>query len=168
MIKKDDDLKEIIKKLNLKEHPEGGWYCETYRSDSNHSGNGSFPDSRSYCTAIYFLITSTGFSALHRIKSDEIWHFYSGDPVEIIEITPAGELTITNLGNAGVEESCFQHVVKAGIWFGSRIKEGGSWALTGCTVAPGFSFEDFELASRDYLTELYPAHSELINQMTRL
>jgi predicted cupin superfamily sugar epimerase len=157
-----DNPESIISKLGLQPHPEGGWYKETYRCQSLFEGDGDFPAGRSYATAIYFLISSGSFSALHRIQSDETWHFYEGAPFEIVEITSDGRLLCTQIGRGN-----YQYTVSKGNWFGSRVLSGGDWSLVGCTVAPGFDFRDFELADRNDLIRLYPDHAEIITQMTR-
>lgn len=148
-----------IKTLELLPHPEGGYYKETYRSE------GTIPltqGERNYSTAIYFLLEKNNFSAFHKIKSDELWHFYAGDILEVIEITASGELKITELG-----PDHFQYCVPAGNWFGSRVKQGGSFSLVGCTVAPGFDFKDFEMAERSNLTKEFPQHTFIIGELTR-
>ena len=148
-----------IQTLELLPHPEGGYYKETYRS----TGNVSFTQGeRSFSTAIYFLLEKNNFSAFHKIKSDELWHFYSGDSLEVIEITTKGELKITELGPQN-----FQYCVPAGNWFGSRVKKGGSFSLVGCTVAPGFDFKDFEMAGRNKLLKEFPQHAAMIIELTR-
>lgn len=159
MIKSPEELVSI---LNLTPHPEGGWYRETYRSNEGFPGVGEFPEGRSHCTSIYFLITSDGFSALHRIKSDETWHFYAGDPIEIVELDEHGNLIQTVLG-----DGAYQYTVPSGNWFGSRVYAQGRWSLVGCTVSPGFDFKDFEMANRERMLNLFPNHAEIIRQLTR-
>lgn len=158
--------KELAESLELLPHPEGGYYRETYRSGTSitipESG-----DKRQLATAIYFLIENTNFSAFHKIKSDETWHFYEGDTLEVIEIDLSGQLIITKVGKNIKEGEVFQYTVKANHWFGSRVKAGGGFSLVGCTVAPGFDFRDFELAKRDELTRLYPQHEDMITTLTR-
>lgn len=151
--------KYYIEKLKLHSHPEGGFYKETHRS--KFKVNTSAGD-RNASTAIYFLIEIGNFSAFHRIKSDEVWHFYDGDDLEIIEIDISGAITITDLG-----KNNFQHTVPAGSWFGSRVKQSGHYALVGCTVSPGFDFNDFEMAKRLELENKFPQHTEIIRQLTR-
>lgn len=158
-----------ITHLGLIPHPEGGYYRETYRSEGvvKQAALPGFKGDRNYSTSIYFLLEEKNFSAFHRIKSDEIWHFYSGDPLEVIEITPQGKLIITSLGANLKEGETFQYVVPAGHWFGSRVKKGGIFSLVGCTVAPGFDFEDFEMAERSELLRMFPQHAPVINELTR-
>ncbi len=148
-----------IKTLELLQHPEGGYYKETYRSEGSVSLTQS---ERNYSTAIYFLLEKNNFSAFHKIKSDELWHFYTGDILEVIEITKQGKLKITELGPCN-----FQYCVPAGNWFGSRVKKGGNFSLVGCTVAPGFDFKDFEMAKRDGLLKEFPGHAFIIGELTR-
>jgi uncharacterized protein len=158
-----------IKKLGLAAHPEGGYYRETYRS-SLSIGEAALPTEfggpRIASTAIYFLLSGTDFSALHRLRSDEIWHFYAGGPL-IVHVVDRGKRSDLRLGNDPDHGQALQAVVKAGCWFGSRLEQPNSYALVGCTVAPGFDFDDFELGKRSDLIRLYPQHKELIEQLTR-
>lgn len=151
---------EIAKSLDLKPHPEGGFYRETYRA------GGKFED-RNYSTAIYFLLTPSNFSALHRIKSDEVWHFYMGDPITIVEISQDGKPKKTVVGPDITKGQQPQYVVPAGAWFGSYLNEGGGWGLVGCTVAPGFDFADFEMGKREELMKKYPEAKAEIVRLTR-
>lgn len=160
-------IQHLITHLQLTPHPEGGWYRETFRSAGTFEGAGDYPEGRNYFTSIYFLITSGNFSALHRIRSDESWHFYEGDPLEVVEITPAGELKKTILGNDLSKGHVFQYTVTAGNWFGSRVLAGGTYSLVGCTVAPGFDFRDFEMGEREAMCSVFPVHRKLIEEMTR-
>lgn len=161
------NAKDYISHLGLLPHPEGGFYKETYRSAESIEFTG-FEGKRNVCTAIYFLIEKGNFSALHRIKSDEVWHFYAGDALEVIEIDESGEVISTAVGNDVASGQVPQYMVKAGRWFGSRVLEVGSFSLVGCTVAPGFDFRDFEMESRDALLAKFPEHSKLIIEMTRV
>lgn len=161
----------LVKKLNLEPHPEGGYFKEVYRSSEiipQKALPEGFSGDRNIATAIYFLIEKNNFSALHKIKSDETWHFYYGDALEVIEIDENGVLTATAVGNNLVEGEIFQYTVKANTWFGSRVKSGGNFSLVGCTVAPGFDFNDFELGTKEVLVKLFPKHIEIINEMTRI
>ena len=117
---------------------------------------------------VNFLIEKNNFSALHKIKSDETWHFYYGDALEVIEIDENGVLKSTAIGNNLLEGETFQYTVKANTWFGSRVKSGGKFSLVGCTVAPGFDFNDFELGKKEDLLKLFPQHQKVIVEMTRI
>ncbi|MEP2508663.1 MAG: cupin domain-containing protein, partial [Reichenbachiella sp.] len=139
-----------IDHLGLEPHPEGGYYKETYRS----SAQVSFPDyqdQRNVSTGIYFLLTKGNFSAFHRIKSDEMWHFYAGDSVSIFIIYPTGELKEIRLGLDLENGEVPQAVVPANCWFASKVSITGKYGLVGCTVAPGFDFIDFEMAKQTKL-----------------
>jgi predicted cupin superfamily sugar epimerase len=153
------DAEYYIRTLQLLPHPEGGYYKETYRSQTKVD---TISGARNASTAIYFLLEEGNFSAFHKIKSDELWHFYAGDILEVIEISQKGELKITELGKDN-----FQYCVPAGNWFGSRVKNGGKFSLVGCTVAPGFDFADFEMAEQNKLKDAYPQHKKVIKEMTR-
>jgi predicted cupin superfamily sugar epimerase len=157
-----------IRKLALLPHPEGGYYRETYRSEGGIPAQTlppPFKGERAYSTAIYFLLEEGNFSAFHRIASDEIWHFYAGDELQVYVIRESGELETIRLGNDPEKGQLFQHVVPAGLWFASRVEKG--FALAGCTVAPGFDFTDFEMAERTDLLRKYPQHEQLILELTR-
>lgn len=133
-----------IHHLELLPHPEGGYYREVYRNETNHSFPG-FEGTRSIATSIFFLLEAPQVSALHRIKSDEIWYYHNGGNLEIIELDENGAEHITLLGKDLDKGAVLQHVVKAGRWFGARLPEGSSYCLVGCQVSPGFDFRDFEL-----------------------
>jgi uncharacterized protein len=159
-----------INKLQLTAHIEGGAYIRTYSSDLFISQDHLLPTfhgPRPASTAIYFLLKKDQFSAMHRIASDELWHFYYGDPLMVYEIDASGNLTEHLLGNNPENNESFQCVVKAGSWFGSKIKDGGDYSLVGCTVSPGFDFADFELGNRTALMQLYPQHAATIQILTR-
>jgi predicted cupin superfamily sugar epimerase len=136
--------KDYIQHLQLIPHPEGGYYKETYRSPLEITVEG-FSDQRSISTSIYFLLEQGQESALHRIKSDEIWFYQDGDCLEIIEIDEHNAEVITLLGKNIIRGEVLQHVVKAGRWFGARLKPESSFCLFACQVSPGFDFRDFEL-----------------------
>jgi len=160
----------LIKSLALAPHPEGGYFRETYRSSETIKPAGlpaRFKDERNFSTAIYFLIEKNNFSAFHRIHSDELWHFYEGDALEVVEINGKGELISTRLGRNIDQGEVFQYSVKAGNWFASRVLEGGEFSLVGCTVAPGFDFADFEMAKWEDLVKLFPRHEKIITELTR-
>ena len=154
----------------MQPHVEGGYYREVYRSDllvPNTVLPPAFNGSRPVATSIYFLLEAGNFSSLHRIASDEVWHFYAGDPINIFEIETDGALIVHTLGGEPEKDEQLQVVVRAGHWFGAALAPGGSYALTGCTVSPGFDFQDFELADRHSLIGLYPQHAQVIGKLTR-
>jgi predicted cupin superfamily sugar epimerase len=130
--------------LALQKHPEGGHYTEVYRSTIELEPDG-FDGPRNLCTSIFFLLEAGETSAMHRIKSDEIWYHHDGGDLEILEIDEAGNEVITLLGKSLHEGSKLQRVVKAGRWFGARPATGSEFCLVGCQVSPGFDFRDFEL-----------------------
>ena len=136
---------QYIQQLNLKEHPEGGYYSETYRNQQELQFPG-FDGKRSYATSIYFLLSQGQVSTKHRIQSDEIWYFHDGDCIEIMEWLSDSDVKITRLGKNLIQGEVLQHVVKANTWFGARLPEGSTYCLVGCQVSPGFDFSDFELA----------------------
>jgi len=160
---------QLIGQLDLIRHPEGGWFKETYRSTEQFAASAlpeRFGGERSLCTSIYFLLEQGDFSALHRIKSDELWHFHSGCAVLIHLIAPDGSYQELRLGSDTAAGEQFQAVVPAGCWFGAE-PTGEGYALVGCTVAPGFDFADFELGRREELVLRYPGHAGLVRRLTR-
>jgi uncharacterized protein len=159
---------EIVKKLALSVHPEGGYYREVYRSEHCLRGAtlGGFDGDRDLSTAIYFMLEHGQKSVFHRIKSDEIWHHYLGQGLEIIELHEDGQLKTTVLGKDILAAEVLQYVVPAGVWFGARVVSQGSYALLGCTVAPGFDFADFEMAKRGDLLRLHPSQKNIIMALT--
>ena len=158
-----------IQHLNLKQHPEGGYFREVYKSDEFIQKKG-LPDRyssfRSFSTSIYFLLESKNFSAFHRIKSDETWHFYQGSPLSIYIILKNGKLITVNLGQNPDNKELFQFTIPKGSWFAATPILSKSYSLMGCTVAPGFDFDDFEMGKKSKLLLLYPQHSRLINLYT--
>jgi predicted cupin superfamily sugar epimerase len=159
-----------IDKLNLIAHPEGGYYCETYRSELSIAREAlppQFTGPRLVSTAIYFLLEGENFSAFHRLRSDELWHFYAGSPITVHVIEPDGGHSEIQLGGDPDAGEVLQAAVKASRWFASRVHHPKTFALAGCTVAPGFDFADFELAKRAELVRLYPQHRKLIESLTR-
>ena len=158
-----------IKALQLQPHPEGGFFSESYRSEQTMEvpAPGGGTQQRNVCTAIYFLLEAGNFSAFHRIQSDEVWHFYAGQALDVLELLPSGELRCTRLGPDILRGELPQYVVPADTWFASRVADGGTFSLVGCTVAPGFDFADFQLALRQDLLELFPQHRPVITELTR-
>jgi|AGTN01.2.fsa_nt_gi Uncharacterized conserved protein len=216
-------VEQIIEKLQLKPHPEGGFYRETYRCtdtvDSHNlpavfckqgesigysredgrretlewqldevalekkaaqkaqekgavktdakpsaAGNGT---SRVWSTAMYYLLTSDSFSAMHRLKADEVYHFYLGDAIEMLNLNPDGSEQVIRLGSDIIGGALVQHTVAAGVWQGSKLVDGGKFALLGTTVSPGFEFSDFEEGTKDDLCAKYPGSAKLIGRLTR-
>lgn len=158
-----------IDRLHLQPHPEGGYFRETYRAPLTlpHLALPDHGGDRAASTAIYFLLAGDQFSAFHRIRSDELWHFYAGSPLVVHVITPDGNYQQLLLGSNTAAGENFQAIVPAGCWFGSSLRHPDSFALVGCTVAPGFDFADFEMAKRDELIEQYPQHRAIIQRLTR-
>jgi predicted cupin superfamily sugar epimerase len=133
-----------IEKLQMLPHPEGGFYKENFRSEKLFQFEG-FEGERSICTSIFFLLEKGQTSALHRIKSEEIWYFHDGQTLEIIELDSEGNEMITRLGKNLLNGEVLQHVVPANVWFGARLVADSEFCLVGCQVSPGFDFKDFEL-----------------------
>ncbi|MGF6649163.1 cupin domain-containing protein [Paraburkholderia sp. GAS82] len=160
---KDD----LVRRFELQAHPEGGYFRETYRSaarvDRDGAGTG---ETRAASTAIYYLLCDGAHSAWHRIKSDEVWHFYAGEPLLVHVLDENGQLVTHRLGNALTHPgTVFQAVVPAGLWFAAECADPATFALVGCTVAPGFEFSEFELADVDALRSAYPAQAEFITRL---
>ncbi|SAL66454.1 hypothetical protein AWB71_03955 [Caballeronia peredens] len=159
------DTRELIERLKLEPHPEGGFFRETYRA-SGRVAREREPEWRSASTAIYFLLCDGAHSTWHRIRSDEVWHFYTGDPLDVHVLDASGAVVTHRLGNALVHPgSAFQAVVKAGDWFAAECHDASGAALVGCTVAPGFEFSEFELAAPGMLEARYPQHRDLIARL---
>lgn len=179
------DATYYVQAFGMQPHPEGGYFAETYRSDEVLPQSAlpeRFTGDRTFSTAIYFLLESHHFSALHRIKADEVWHFYAGGPLDVFVIDAHGTLSVIRLGRNPERGEVFQAVVPAGCWFGSRPavdspRSGGgaasrpavdsAFSLVGCTVAPGFDFADFEMADREVLLTEFPQHRAMIEQLTQ-
>ncbi len=163
------EVEKIIKSLQLQPHPEGGFFKETYRSQGTINvdslGEG-FSEKRNYSTCIYFLLTSDSFSAFHRIKQDEIWHFYKGSPIRLHMISETGNYSHINIGNDLDSNQKLQFVVPAKYWFAAEVIGSNTYSLLGCTVSPGFDFDDFELSSRADLISRFPQHIQLIKHLT--
>jgi uncharacterized protein len=165
------DAQRLIGLLGLTPHPsEGGYFRETYRSAEtlppSATGN-RYGAERSVCTAIYYLLTPDSFSAMHRLRTDEIFHFYLGDPVELLMLYPEGEGENRLMGPDIEAGQTLQAVVPRGVWQGLALRPGGRFALLGTTVAPGFDYADFELGARDELLRLYPAFAARLVRLTR-
>lgn len=160
----------FITKFNLQKHPEGGYFSENYRSSEiikNEHLPKRYNSDRCFSTCIYFLLESDDFSSFHRIKSDEIWHFYAGSPLTVYKIDEKGDMQQLLLGNDPTNGESFYALIKKGQWFAAKTNHPDSFTLVGCTVAPGFEFDDFELANRRELINQFPQHKNLITRLTR-
>lgn len=165
---------EIVEALGMQPHPERGWYVETYRSTLRVSGPrataGTLPHGgeRDASTAIYFLLSDEQPATyLHRLKSDEVFHFYEGGSLDLLILEPGGEVRIPTLGLDLANGERPQLVVPAGAWFAAELCEGVPYCLFGCTVAPGFDFADFELADGPELEPRYPSVADRIRRLSR-
>jgi uncharacterized protein len=151
---------DVIAHLNLLPHPvEGGFFRETYRSLDN------LPTGRSVSTAIYYLLTPKTVSALHRLPGDEVFHFYAGDAVRMLQLWPDGSTRTLTLGTDLKAGQVPQLVVPGGVWQGSVLIDGGAWALLGATMAPGFDYADYTAGDRAALTAQYPAVAAMIERL---
>ncbi len=161
---------EIIRLLKLEPHPkEGGYFRETYRSPANIAAAhlpGGYSGPRSVGTAIYYLLRPTTFSAMHRLPGDEIFHHYLGDAVEMLMLHAGGRGEVVRIGKDLAAGERPQVVVPGGVWQGSRLAAGGSVALLGCTVSPGFEYVDYEHGERNLLTAQFSEHAERIRNLT--
>jgi predicted cupin superfamily sugar epimerase len=158
---KDD----LIRRFDLQPHPEGGFFRETYRSAAKVNREGSV-QTLTASTAIYYLLCDGAHSAWHRIKSDEVWHFYAGEPLLVHVLDEAGKLITHRLGNPLTHPgTVFQAVVSAGLWFAAECEDPATFALVGCTVAPGFEFSEFDLADVEALRSAHPAQAGLIARL---
>jgi hypothetical protein len=161
---------QLIQQYNLQPHPEGGWYKETYRSAETISADAlpaRFNGERVFSTTIYFLLEQGNFSAFHKIKSDECWHFYAGDPLLIYILQPGGDLRVVQLGRDILAGQAFQFTVPANCWFASQPAAESGFCFVGCTVAPGFDFADFEMADSKALIAMYPTYETIIRKLCR-
>jgi uncharacterized protein len=164
-----DRARELIDHLGLQPHPERGFYVETYRAPLSVDGlPAPFAGPHAASTAIYFLVTrAQPTTYLHRLLSDEIFHFYEGGPLDVLLLGPTGGSEVRRLGTNVAAGERPQIVIPAGTWFAAELAADASHCLIGCTVAPGFEFADFELAAGPELAARYPAHAARIARMTR-
>ena len=160
---------ELIALLHLQPHPkEGGFFRETYRAPDRFAAAqlpARYGGERTAGTAIYYLLTPTTVSALHRLASDEVFHFYLGSPVRMLQLDPAGHSKEIILGPDLWSGQQVQVLAPRGVWQGSTLEPGGGFALLGCTVAPGFEFSEFELADVGALQRAHPQHAETIARL---
>ena len=157
---------EAVARLGLLPHPEGGFYRETYRSTEvlpRAALPERFAGPRAISTAILYLLPEGAKSRFHRIASDELWYFHLGGPLELIELSPDGEVETTILGGDLSRGEVLQKAVAAGRWFGARPRPGAGWCLVGCSVAPGFDFADFQMGRRaELLAAFSSARAEIL------
>ncbi|HEV8508114.1 MAG TPA: cupin domain-containing protein [Chitinophagaceae bacterium] len=158
------NAQEIIEKLKLIPHPEGGFYKETYKSDYTITNDRK--EDRHVCTAIYYLLKDDDKSLFHRIRSDELWFFHLGRPLEIISIEDEHLITLI-LGNDIKKGELPQVKIPANTWFAARVKNAKGFSLVSCTVSPGFDFADFSLAKREDLVQQYPHLKDVIEKFTQ-
>lgn len=165
------DIDALIKSLNLQPHPvEGGYFAETYRCTKTIPATTPgmpYGSDRNVSTAIYYLLTAQSFSELHLLPSDEVFHFYLGDCVEMLHLFPDGSSRHYELGANILDGQHVQLVVPGGVWQGCRLRPGGKFALLGCTVAPGFDYQDYQSGHREDLCAKYPHEQSMIQQLTR-
>lgn len=162
MIAREERVSELVNALNMKAHPEGGYYAETYRADSEIETESG---TRQLITSIYFLLRSEDVSHFHRIKSDELWFWHEGSPLSVHLLGEKGH-EILKLGPLTGQNSRPQHLVPANTIFGSSVDQPDSYALVSCVVAPGFDFRDFELFKAEDLLPLFPEAEEIIQKLT--
>lgn len=160
---------ELIKRYALREHAEGGFFLETYRSTGSIPRTAlpeGFGGDRAYSTAILFLLPEGSRSKLHRLRADEVWHLYLGGPLRLSAMPPDRPAREVLLGTDLAAGQKLQHTVPAGCWFGAAPEPGSGYALVGCTMSPGFDFEDFELGRREDLLKSFPSERALIERLT--
>ncbi len=163
------DPAKLAARLNMSPHPEGGYYVETYRAPGHIPASAlppAFDGGRSFSTAIVYLLPEGEKSRLHRLRQDEIWHFYLGGPLRLVQLTPDGVWSEVILGPDIMGGQRVQHVTPAGAWFGAAPKPGAGYSLVGCTVAPGFDFADFEMGVEADLKKAFPALYGVISEFT--
>ncbi len=153
---------QYIAQYKMSMHPEGGYYAPMYRSEHTIQIRNT---TRQLYSSIYYLLLSGQTSCFHRLSTDEIWHFYDGCPMVIHELNRDGTYKYTIFGK-DCPEPCFQYLIKAGTWFAATPLLEDSFTLIGCTLSPGFDFQDFEIAERAYLIETFPDHQKLIITFT--
>jgi len=173
MKKPNLSAEEILQLFDMQPLPvEGGWFTQAYLAEETIAKKSlpeRYPAGKPFGTAILYLLTPDPdcFSAMHVLPTDEIYHFYMGDPVEMLQLYPDGRSEIVYLGHNILAGQKVQYTARRGIWQGSHLKPGGEYALIGTTMAPGFTNEDYLGGERDALIETYPDHADLIRTLTR-
>jgi len=166
MINKIQKIQTIINTFQLEPHIEGGWYRRTFESDQL-TGNSSLAGTRHITTSIVYLLAQQEFSAFHKLQQYETWHFYSGDSLLIHWFDEHGILQSQILGNDYEKGEFPQLTIKPNTYFAAELMEGSEYAFVGCSVSPGFHYDDFSIASRSELITLYPEHSKIITKLTK-
>lgn len=160
----------LVKKLDLQPHPEGGYFKEVYRSTEKIKISdlpGRYESERCFGTSIYYMLEGEQFSSFHKIKSDEIWHFYLGSAIVLHLISDDGNYSKITLGQNVENDEHLQFTIPHGTWFAGEVKDKSSYSLVGCSVSPGFDFADFEMGEREKLIESFPNHKIIIEKLTR-
>ncbi len=160
----------LIQKLNLKQHSEGGYFAEVFRSEEMLKPSilpKRYSGQRSIYTSIYYLLYGNKFSAFHRLKSDEIWHFYEGTRLLIHILENKQKLVTIKLGGNLSKGDTFTARIKSGYWFAAEVEDKKSFSLVGCTVSPGFEFDDFEFGDKVKLMRNFPKHKNIIERLAR-
>ena len=160
------DPQKLVEHFSMSPHPEGGFFAETYRSQGAIPADAlpGFGGTRNFSTGILFLLRRGEYSHLHRLKQDEMWHFYLGAPLRLAIVRPDGTAEEVLLGQDVLNGQYLQYTVPGGCWFGATPAEGSDFALVGCTVAPGFDFADFEMADPDVLGQNFPHAAGLVRE----
>lgn len=161
-------IETLIEHYELQPHPEGGYYKELYKAEGlipQRALSNSFQGDRSYSTGIFYLLPKGSKSSFHKIPSDEMWHFYLGGPLNIVEITEEGDIKETRLGQEISNGCVLNYVVPGNTWFGAYPAEGTEYALVGCTVAPGFDFADFEMGEENKLVSEFPKAQDMVEKL---
>jgi len=166
----NEKAKYYIDKLKLKKHPEGGYYNEIYSAGEIIEADVlpvRYEGARVFSTSIFFLLEGEQISSLHKLKSDEIWHFYDGSTINIYIISSNGKLEKRTLGRKLENDEVIQTVIEKDNWFGADLSDKNSYGLIGCTVAPGFDFDDFEIGKREELLKKFPDQKDIILNITK-
>jgi uncharacterized protein len=156
-----------IQHLDLKPHPEGGFFKEVYRSSIGVSKDDlpiGYKSSRRLSTSIYYLLRSGDISKMHRLKSDELWFFHFGSPLKVILIDPEGKKHTKILGNNPEKAEYFHILIPAGNIFAAEVMEPDFYSVISCVVSPGFEYDDFEMFEKDDLIQAYPKHTDLFEK----
>lgn len=165
----DDEANLIIHALQLLPHPEGGYYRRTYAAPVElHAASPDGQEPRHASSAIYYMLTEGDISVLHKIDSDEMWHFYSGGPLMIVELdSQSGRSRTTVLGPDVCSGQVPQHLVRGGTWFGAYLADGTKFALVGCTVTPEFQFASFQMGDTNDLVASFPLEEAIVKRLTK-